>query len=336
MAHIAVSLVCLLSVCCPLICAAFMQQFVAYVLSCLGGTAMGSIILGQPIGWLASDRTLLVYLIVFLLSWMSATRGIFRALVNAQPFSAAIGFIDDISWGNSVTLLGVQRALTPMHAASPIRSSFSACMVMGTLAGCGGGILRSDTTHTQRLHGLTGPMLPSLTGIATGRPQWMIDCFSLLACLWLVFACCISMMFGFNRRAWSFSVPPQLSGHHFIARMSAAMALLFYVLTNPHAYLPYEGVKVQQAKWTVMVILMTMNTGAALLSSIFAGKTAPVAAAAAAVAGSDKGETRKQAAAAAVTADAESGDDSEPATPASQSAVQRPNRKNGGKRSKKA
>jgi hypothetical protein len=149
------------------------------------------------------------------------------------------------------------------------------------------------------------------------------------------------MMFGFNRRAWSFSVPPQLSGHHFIARMSAAMALLFYALTNPHAYLPYEGIKVQQAKWTVMVILMTMNTGAALLSSIFAGKTAPVAAAAV----TDKNETRKQAsttaetkqaAAAAVTADAESGDDSEPATPPSPSAVQRSNRKNGGKRSKKA
>ena len=154
---------------------------------------------------------------------------------------------------------------------------------------------------------------------------------------------CLSMMFGFNRRVWSFGVPPQLSGHHFIARMSAAMALLFYVLTNPHAYLPYEGIKVQQAKWTVMVILMTMNTGAALLSSIFAGKNAPVAAAAVAV--TDKNETRKQAstkaeakqvAAAPVTADAESGDDSEPATPPSPSAVQRSNRKNGGKRSKKA
>ena len=153
-----------------------MQQFVAYVLSCLGGTAMGSIILGQPIGWLASDRTLLVYLVVFLLSWMSVTRGLFRALVNAQPFAALIGFIDDISWGNSVTLLGVQRALSPMHAASPIRSSFSACMVMGTLAGCGGGILRFDTTHTQSARKLGRPI-----GLRSPPLQWMIDS-SLSAC----------------------------------------------------------------------------------------------------------------------------------------------------------
>jgi len=138
------------------------------------------------------------------------------------------------------------------------------------------------------------------------------------------------MMFGFNRRAWSFSVPPQLSGHHFIARMSAAMSLLFYLLTNPHAYLPYEGVKVQQAKWIVMAILMITNTGAALVASMFAGKPAPVAAA---TEKQTKAQTKQIAA--ATTTDGESGDD-EPTTPPSPSVVQRANRKNGGKRSKKA
>lgn len=108
---------------------------------------MGSILLGQPIGWLCSDVTVCTYLLIFALSYSRFTRDIFRFIVNLEPFATIISVVDDMSWGNCITMLGVQRALNPMHAASPVKNSASAAILLGTLAGCGGGLLRSDKAN---------------------------------------------------------------------------------------------------------------------------------------------------------------------------------------------
>ena len=105
---------------------------------------MGSVLLGQPIGWITSDVTVLTYLLIFALSHMRLTRDLFRFLVNLEPFATIISIVDDMSWGNCITMLGVQRAINPMHAASPVKNSASAAILLGTLAGCGGGLLRSE------------------------------------------------------------------------------------------------------------------------------------------------------------------------------------------------
>lgn len=128
--------------------AALVQSLVAYILCSAGGTSMGSILLGQPIGWLTSDVTVCTYLLIFALSHMTLTRELFRFIVNLEPFSTIISVVDDMSWGNCVTMLGVQRALNPLHAASPVKNSASAAILLGTLAGCGGGLLRSGQSKS--------------------------------------------------------------------------------------------------------------------------------------------------------------------------------------------
>jgi hypothetical protein len=280
----------------------FFQQLVAFLLTCLGGTALGSLLLGQPIGWLGNDVIVATYVCIFFLSWNPWTRGLFKAIVNAPGIATIIGLIDDASWGNSVTMLGVQRALIPLHAQSPVKSSTTAALLLGTLAGCGGGLIR--------------------------------------------------MTFNMNRREWFFSVPRHLSAPHFPVRLSASMALLFYVLTNPHGHtwlpmVPPTGfVDVQTAKWTVIAICCAANTGLGLLQSPAAAASTPTAPAAskakAKAVQNTVGAASKVAAVASPTVVADTDDASEdadsegpPSPPPSPPAKQAGKRKGGNNNGKK-
>lgn len=118
------------------------QLLFAYILSCLGGTLLTALFLGQPVGWLSSDITFFTYIIVFGIAFSKWTRRAFLALVHAPIISDVITIMDDLSFGNSITTLGVQRVINPVHADSPIRHTVCAAIVGGITSGCGGGFIR--------------------------------------------------------------------------------------------------------------------------------------------------------------------------------------------------
>lgn len=145
--------------------------------------------------------------------------------------------MNDVNWGNGITMLGVRRPQASLHINSPVRSSTTAAILLGTLGGCGGGLLRS--------------------------------------------AC------NFNKRAWHFTVPRHLSDPHFFpARMSFAMAVLFYALTDPHSFIMpaleriggssehtagiFKPVDVHAAKWIVMTLCIACNSGTIIVQQLLA------------------------------------------------------------------
>jgi uncharacterized membrane protein YeiH len=111
-----------------------------------------ALIMGQPIGWLTNDWVFGTYAFVFALAFNPLTGGLFRAIVNAPILSTLISVMDDLSWGNSISTLGVQRILQPWHANSPIKTSVSAAIVSGITSGCGGGVIRSVVEKGAAFH----------------------------------------------------------------------------------------------------------------------------------------------------------------------------------------
>lgn len=223
--------------------AGLLQLFVSYILSCLGGTLLTALMLGQPIGWLANDVTFGTYVVVFLLAFLPTTKAHFRAIVQAPILRTAISAMDDLSWGNSISTLGVQRVLHPLHALSPIKSSVSAAILGGITSGCGGGIIRS-ARDTERL-------ARERTGM--GRS---FNFGFLLSCLLPV---CRSML-NLNCARWSFTTPRHFSAPHWPIQLTSALSVLYYGLVNPHGYLPYSCLSINQGKWLLIAICVLTNT----------------------------------------------------------------------------
>jgi len=118
-----------------------LQALVCFLVSTLGGSSLGAIILGQPIAWLSYDSIVFTYVAVFLVSYLPVTRGWFSKITNAPYLSTFFTFWDDLSWAAAVET-GVMRAIKPVHSGVPIRNSASAAILLGALGGTGGSALR--------------------------------------------------------------------------------------------------------------------------------------------------------------------------------------------------
>lgn len=77
--------------------------------------------------------------------------------MTAPVISTFITFGDDLAWGNSITNLGVQRVLTPVHSDSPIKNTVCAAIVGGVLSGCGGGMIRTMLGFNNSVWSFTTP-----------------------------------------------------------------------------------------------------------------------------------------------------------------------------------
>jgi hypothetical protein len=67
-------------------------------------------------------------------------------------------------------------------------------------------------------------------------------------------------MLNLNHSTWSFTTPRHLHAPHWPIQLTSSLAVLYYALTNPHSYLPYAGIPVNDAKWTLIVLCVVTNT----------------------------------------------------------------------------
>ena len=109
------------------------QRVVAVCITSLGGTSMGAIILGTPFGWAQDNWTLPAYIIAPLV--MELVPGVYTFL-SIKPVYFLLTLLDDITWGAAITAWGMEHALR--HDAQCVLA-----LLVGTLAGCGGGLMQA-------------------------------------------------------------------------------------------------------------------------------------------------------------------------------------------------
>jgi hypothetical protein len=81
----------------------------------------------------------------------------------------------------------------------------------------------------------------------------------LLIAWFTVVLLCRSML-NFNNASWFLSTPRHLSAPHWPIQLTATLSVLYYFLVNPHGYLPYAGVTINEGKWALIVICILTNS----------------------------------------------------------------------------
>ena len=111
------------------------QRIIAVCITSLGGTSMGAVILGTPFGWASDNWTLPMYIIAPLIMELAPGDVVYKCL-SIQPVNFLLTLLDDITWGAAITAWGMEHALS--HKAQTVNA-----ILVGTLAGCGGGLMQA-------------------------------------------------------------------------------------------------------------------------------------------------------------------------------------------------
>ena len=135
------------------------QLFIAYILCSLGGTALGSFLLGQPPGWLAVDRVCACYVVSYTLMRCPPFSSFFLRLFDLPLVLPWLILFQDIGFSHAITSFGFDRALLspsslysvaalPVYASSTpyfhpaTHLSFYSAVATAWLSAAGGGLLR--------------------------------------------------------------------------------------------------------------------------------------------------------------------------------------------------
>jgi hypothetical protein len=119
------------------------EMMLACVLMQFGGTLIISLILGQPPSWLLSRSALPAFFLAWWLSFYSPD-DIFWNTVSKNNFLLfLLGFLNFISSGHAVTSWGMDKCFfNVFHLNGDTYSrAYWLCILCGTVAACGGGIL---------------------------------------------------------------------------------------------------------------------------------------------------------------------------------------------------
>jgi hypothetical protein len=116
------------------------QALVAYLMTCLGGTTITCILLGQPPDWMLVDAVLPTYIALFVAHRWCPGDLLFRVL-DIDGVRLLVSVFDNVCWAASITQWGIFKALNAQHHSA--RSSATMAILCGIFSGCGGGIVNS-------------------------------------------------------------------------------------------------------------------------------------------------------------------------------------------------
>ncbi|ORZ31393.1 hypothetical protein BCR44DRAFT_1442226, partial [Catenaria anguillulae PL171] len=123
-----------------------LHTWVAVMVLSFGGTTMASMLLARTPSWLAQDDLLAVHTAVYLL--FRFTPAVHVANFAGLPFKIVCAIGDGIRRSLAITAFAVDTI--QVRSAPPLSNSIVACLICGTLSGCGGGILNAVFGITQR------------------------------------------------------------------------------------------------------------------------------------------------------------------------------------------
>jgi uncharacterized membrane protein YeiH len=128
------------------------ETLVSSLMMQLGGTTLSGLLLGQVPGWMMGDSTFCGCLLVWWLTFFCPLDLYWRFLHCSPAVLLAFNFIGVFSCGHGVTSWGMDKALfNSFHVnASDISQSFIACILAGTLANSGGGLVCDQLGFTKR------------------------------------------------------------------------------------------------------------------------------------------------------------------------------------------
>jgi uncharacterized membrane protein YeiH len=119
----------------------FGQGLFSLIFSALGGSIMTGLLLGQPPGWLNKDGVLLAFILVFILQYVGDGI-VIRLCEQMNLIRRALGLMDSLSYGFSITSWGVDLALSSVHW----KSSPLGAILCGIVSGLGSQVLQ-ETFH---------------------------------------------------------------------------------------------------------------------------------------------------------------------------------------------
>ncbi|KAJ1973792.1 hypothetical protein H4R35_003930 [Dimargaris xerosporica] len=182
----------------------FHEVFVLLTLS-FGGGILTALLLGQPQPWLVNNGMVPTYSLVYLAVGFAPADIVYRILRAAAPLSdMALAAVDGAIRGYGVTASGVEMI---RRMDGPISQSLTAMVVVGTLLGCGGGVIEDLIQMSKRQWAFRTPTLLQ-------RPNYdMAITFTTV------------VFYILSTRAWVFSAqhPGLLGSHALDAAVSAVV-----------------------------------------------------------------------------------------------------------------
>jgi hypothetical protein len=107
-----------------------------------GGSTIAAMMLGKPLGVLQGNVNIPVYSAVAMLVYYFPSGVFFRALeVNRVILAPLLTVVEAVSKAGTISKVGVDGVLG--HASGQYSDSIFAAIVVGTVSGCGGGVLGS-------------------------------------------------------------------------------------------------------------------------------------------------------------------------------------------------
>ncbi|ORZ31321.1 hypothetical protein BCR44DRAFT_135943, partial [Catenaria anguillulae PL171] len=132
-----------------------MHTWVAMIVLSFGGTTMASLLLSRVPGWIALNDPLAIYTAIYLL--FRYTPLLSLANLIGTPLRVACAAADGIARALAITAFAIDTI--HLKSAPPLSNSLVACLVCGTLSGCGGGILNAVFGVTKRTWTLGTPQV---------------------------------------------------------------------------------------------------------------------------------------------------------------------------------
>ncbi|KAI9188956.1 hypothetical protein H9P43_000378 [Blastocladiella emersonii ATCC 22665] len=132
-----------------------LHTWVAMLVLSFGGTTMASILLARPPGWLVSNDALAVYTAVYLLFRFTPVLRVVNLFgVLAKVVLAAA---DGVARALAISAFAVDTIR--FRSSGSLQTSIVACLLCGTLSGCGGGLINGIFGVTKRTWTLGTPVV---------------------------------------------------------------------------------------------------------------------------------------------------------------------------------
>ena len=119
------------------------EIFMACILMQFGGTFIIAIILGQPPSWIVSRSAIPGFLLAWWMTFFSPDDFFWKNISSNEFIMFLLGIVNSLSAGHAITSWGMDKVYwNSFHNnVTDLPKSYFLCILCGTLAACGGGIL---------------------------------------------------------------------------------------------------------------------------------------------------------------------------------------------------
>lgn len=212
----------------------WLEILIACTLMSFGGTTLVGILLGQTPSWMLNPTTFPALLLTYWLTFHCPYDLYWNLVVNGPFGSLALALcrlVAAVSSGYSVTTRGVDRALYNTFNVRVSQSPLT-CIVAGTLATCGGGLL-TDLLGILRIPSFTISSVPSFFDLHNHKVGAILTRAFLLSCLYYIVSTSQYMI-------WTDKGVPLLtkSNGHFLIILCQLVQFVATELFNVELYVP--------------------------------------------------------------------------------------------------